>query len=52
VPDHCREWEHVRGFICNPCSLSLGLMKDNPEFLRAAADYLEADIAARLLTPA
>jgi hypothetical protein len=26
-------------------------LADNPEFLRAAADYLEADLAAQIQTP-
>lgn len=31
----------VRGLICNPCNVALGMMKDNPALLRRAADYLE-----------
>jgi hypothetical protein len=38
----------MRGFFGNPCNLSLGLMKDNPQFLRAAADYLDQDRELRL----
>jgi len=33
------------GSSATPCNLLLGLMKDNRELLRAAADYLEADAA-------
>jgi len=30
-----------RGWLCSNCNTSLGLMKDDPERLRAAAKYLE-----------
>ena len=31
----------VRALICNPCNVALGMMKDNADTLRRAADYLE-----------
>jgi hypothetical protein len=31
----------VRGLVCNTCNLGLGMFKDNPEYLRSAAAYLE-----------
>lgn len=37
----------VRGLLCTPCNTGLGLLLDQPDRLRAAADYLEA----RSLTP-
>lgn len=39
--DHCHVTGKVRGILCQPCNIGLGGFKDNPEGLRAAADYLE-----------
>jgi hypothetical protein len=37
----------VRGLICAACNLAVGMMRDDPARLRAAADYIEvARIAA------
>lgn len=39
--DHCHERGHVRGLLCHYCNVALGALKDRPELLRVAADYLE-----------
>lgn len=39
--DHNHTTGKFRGLLCNQCNQSLGLMKDNPERLRLAAEYLE-----------
>jgi hypothetical protein len=39
--DHDHVTKVVRGVLCRPCNLGLGHFKDNPEVVRAAADYLE-----------
>ena len=39
--DHDHENEYVRGLFCRPCNSAIGLFGDNPETLRAAADYLQ-----------
>jgi len=31
----------VRGLLCDLCNRAVGLMRDNPSYLRSAADYLE-----------
>jgi len=38
--DHCHSSSRVRGLLCAACNQAIGLMKDDPQRLRAAADYL------------
>lgn len=49
--DHCHKTQHFRGLLCMNCNTGVGQFKDNPDLLRAAADYLErnrAEYAARV----
>ena len=39
--DHCHTSNVVRGLLCSHCNRGLGYFRDNPEFLLAAAQYLE-----------
>lgn len=39
--DHCHTTKTTRGLLCWHCNVALGLMKDNPERLRKAAEYIE-----------
>lgn len=39
--DHCHETGKVRGLLCHNCNRALGLLQDNPVFLRRAAEYVE-----------
>lgn len=39
--DHNHETGKVRGLLCRNCNVGLGALKDSPDVLRRAADYLE-----------
>lgn len=38
--DHCHSSGKIRGLLCKPCNLGLGLFKDNSETLLKAIEYL------------
>ena len=40
VVDHCHSKLHVRGILCGPCNIMLGLSRDSIETLKAAIAYL------------
>jgi hypothetical protein len=46
VLDHDHVTGEVRGLLCIPCNLILGLLRDDPHVARAAAEYLEGGARA------
>lgn len=38
--DHCHQTGAVRGLLCQNCNTGIGMLKDSPERLRKALDYL------------
>ena len=40
VVDHCHATGAIRGILCHNCNRALGLMQDNPEVLRKAAEWV------------
>ena len=41
VVDHCHKTGQRRDLLCSRCNLAIGLFDDDPDRLRAAAEYLE-----------
>ena len=42
--DHDHESGRVRGLLCRTCNLMIGLMNDNSDVLRRAAEYLDNNV--------
>ena len=40
VVDHCHKTGRVRGLLCGTCNSAIGYLKDDPEIIRRAADYV------------
>lgn len=43
VFDHCHQSGMFRGWICDRCNKTLGMVKDSPRLLKKLAKYLEAN---------
>jgi len=44
--DHCHKTGKVRALLCTACNRALGLFKDDPSVLQAAAKYVETHLDA------
>jgi len=42
--DHCHESGQVRALLCFACNAAIGMMMENPERMRKAAEYLEKHV--------
>lgn len=49
--DHCHASGKVRGLLCRKCNSALGLLKDCPETIRRAAEYLIRSSSGAISTP-
>lgn len=49
--DHCHTNGHFRGWLCDGCNLTLGLVRDSPERLRKLAHYLIEDAMRQPFDP-
>lgn len=49
VVDHCHVTGKVRGLLCHNCNRALGLLKDNPENLKRALNYLKGIAESKFL---
>ena len=38
--DHCHATGRIRGIVCDNCNLALALLKDNPNIIQQAYEYL------------
>lgn len=45
--DHDHETDVVRGLLCLPCNRAIGLLRDDPEVARRAAEYLTMPLPER-----
>lgn len=39
--DHCHSTGRQRGVLCSRCNTGVGMFQDDPDLMRAAADYIE-----------
>lgn len=46
--DHCHKTGAVRGLLCSICNVAVGLLKDDPELIENALNYLRSWSGTRL----
>jgi len=40
--DHCHDTGRIRGLLCPTCNSGIGFLKDNPQIILKAAEYLRS----------
>jgi Recombination endonuclease VII len=40
--DHCHQSGRLRGILCRPCNVAIGLFRDDPVLIKRATDYLDS----------
>lgn len=40
--DHCHETGAVRGLLCSPCNMGIGLLRESTRVMEGAVAYIEA----------
>jgi hypothetical protein len=43
--DHDHATGVIRGLLCHACNLGIGMLRDNPDLMRAAIRYVQGDAA-------
>ena len=41
--DHCHDTRRVRGLLCAPCNLALGVLGDTPKKLQRVLNYVQGE---------
>ena len=39
--DHCHATGRIRGLLCSPCNVAVGMVKEDPKIVRALLSYIE-----------
>lgn len=43
--DHCHDTNKIRGLLCMPCNVGLGMLGDNEEGLMKALEYIRGELS-------